>query len=249
MNTTPRRAGFTLIEVILIIAVLAILATAAAPAVMQRLLDAKIEQTRTSTKLLYEAMTGNLEQGSYGFVGDIGRLPLTFEELMKPGKLPVYSTTNVRSVGMGWNGPYIHFGTSQADVLKDGFGRGFYTGSGSIGQVRSAGTDGLFVNEDDIVYPPSQPFIIGRVLVTVKKVVGENSTVDPLGYEVRLYYAKEGVQTMLSSKIAPFVFENVPMGLHAIQVLNNTVVVAQDTIASPGSGQTKLVTLSFVEAP
>jgi hypothetical protein len=73
------------------------------------------------------------------------------------------------------------------------------------------------------------------------------TTVDPFGYEVRLYYAKEGVQVWLSSKAAPFVFENVPMGLHAVQILNNNTVVAQDTVASLGSGQTKLVTLSFVE--
>lgn len=249
MNIQRRAtAGFTLIEIVIIIAVLTILATAITPAILQQVMDTKIESTRKEAKALYEAIAGRPDvPGSFGFVGDMGRLPATFEELVRPrpGTL-LYSTTNTRGVGMGWKGPYINVGDSQDDYLTDAFNRP-YTGA-STGQVRSAGPDGVVGNEDDIVYPPAAPVVGARVLVTLKRMAAEDIsyTLDPPLYEVRLFYSNNGQEAMLADNIAPFIFENVPQGIHAVQVirLRKDQIVVQDTIQVHG-GATKLVELIF----
>jgi general secretion pathway protein G len=251
MKTQRRRAtaGFTLIEIVVILAVLTILATAITPALLQRVIDQKIETTRQEAKTIHEAIVGRSDvPGQFGFVGDMGRLPQSFEELLRPQREAVlFTAVTFRGVGMGWKGPYINVGDTKEDVLTDAFGRPY--GGISTGQIRSAGPDGVMDNEDDIVYPPNLPNIRGRVMVTIKRMAAEDQsyTLDPAGYEVRLYYSNNGQQAMIADNIAPFVFENIPQGIHAIEVnrLKRNQIVVQDTIQSFGGGATKLVELYF----
>lgn len=249
MTTHIRRAvsGFTLLEVVVIIAVLTILATAITPAILQQVMDSKIETTRQEARTLHEAVVGRPDAPTFGFVGDMGRLPETFEELLRPtaGTL-MFTTATTRGVGMGWKGPYVNVGDTQDDVLKDAFGRP-YVGA-ATGQVRSAGPDGQLETDDDIVFPPTPPVVAGRVMVTVKRVSAEDGTitVDPPGYEVRLFYSANGQQAFLGDVTAPFVFENIPQGIHAVHVIRgqNSQLVAEDTIQVFG-GATKLVEVVF----
>ena len=246
-----RARGFTLIEAAVVLAVLAILAAAITPMVLQQIVDAKVEATRREARLLHEAILGRPDvPGSFGFFGDMGRWPATFDELVRPGPgTPLYSTATFRNVGMGWKGPYINAGEVPGDHLTDGFGRP-YRGA-SIGQVRSAGADGAFETADDIVYPPVRPNPTGRLMVTVKRMSSEDAsyTLDPAGYTVRLYYSSAGQQAYLDDSVAPFVFENVPQGVHAIAVLrmknDPPLAVVQDTIQVFGGGASRLVELIF----
>lgn len=231
--------GFTLLELVVVIAVIAVLVAAVSPSLFQQIAEDRVLDTQREARALYEAMVGDPASSQFGFVGDIGRLPNTFRELAEPGGLPSYSTNTVRNVGMGWRGPYVNTGTSADDYLNDAFGRP-YSGA-STGQVRSAGPDGVSGNEDDIVYPPAPPVISGTVNVTVKTLAGNKTIVDPANYRVELYYASDGREASLSDTSAPFSFTNVPMGVHAVRVVktNNPGagnVVAQDTIVvRPGS--------------
>jgi hypothetical protein len=246
-----RSTGFTLIEVTVILAVLAILAAAITPMVLQQLVDAKMESTRREAKLLNEAILGRSDvPGTFGFFGDMGRWPADFRELLRPAPgTPLFTTATFRNVGMGWKGPYINAGGLGDDLLLDAFGRP-YRGA-PTGQVTSAGPDGVFDTADDIVYPPARPNPSGRVLVTVKRMAAEDSsyTLDPPGYTVRLYYSNNGQEAFLDDPIAPFVFENVPQGVHAIVVLrmkkDPPQPVVQDTIEVFGGGATRLVELTF----
>ena len=71
-------------------------------------------------------------------------------------------------------------------------------------------------------------------------------TVDPVGYVVRLYYAQNGVETFLDDPVAPFVFDHVPQGVHAMAVLRGgSLAVCQDTIQVFGGGTSKLVECVF----
>ena len=246
---THRPNGFTLIEVVIIVAVLAILAAAITPMVLQQIVDAKVTASKSSAKAMYEAMAGRGDvKGSYGFVGDMGRFPLKPDELVKPpAGAPVYDGAKTfRGVGMGWKGPYVTVGDTKESFMADGWGHEFQITA--YGQVRSAGPDGVYGNEDDILYPPEPPKLGSRVMVTVKRddTEGAGSTLDPTGYEVRLYYSNNGQETFLSSTKAPFTFENVHPGLHAIAVIrtSSSLVVAQDTIEVPPNS-TKLVELFF----
>ena len=246
-----RAAGFTLIEVTVILAVLAILAAAITPMVLQRLVDAKVETTRQEARLLHEAVLGRPDAGGgFGFFGDMGRWPSAFEELLRPAPgTPLFTTATFRNVGMGWKGPYLNAGASGEDILNDAFGRP-YRGA-AAGQVRSAGPDGLFDTADDIVYPPAPANPGGRLMVTVKRMAAEDGgyTLDPPGYTVRLYYSNNGQEAFLDDPVAPFVFENVPQGIHALVVLRMKnippLAVVQDTVQVFGGGATKLVELAF----
>jgi type II secretory pathway pseudopilin PulG len=250
-RTAIRSTGFTLIEVTVILAVLAILAAAITPMVLQQLVDAKVDATRREAKLLSEAILGRADvPGSFGFFGDMGRWPVSFEELLKPAPgTPLFSTVTFRSVGMGWKGPYINTGDSGDDILNDAFGRP-YRGA-ATGQVSSAGPDGLFDTAADITYPPARPNPSGRLMVTIKRMASEDIsyTLDPAGYTVRLYYSNNGQEAFLDDPVAPFVFENVPQGVHAVVVLRMKSdpprAVAQDTIQVFGGGATRVLELIF----
>lgn len=248
MRTRTTSGGFTLLELLVIVGVIAILAAAVAPAFVQQIGQTRIQATQDEARVLHEAMVGpSTGETRFGFVGDIGRLPTSFEELVQPGGLPAYTTNTERSIGMGWRGPYVNIGTSPTDYLNDGFGRP-YTGASS-GQVRSAGTDGIVNTADDIVYPPLPPAVTGTIVVTVKTMQGNRIVVDPAGYRVDVFYASSGTQTSVSATMRPFSFANIPLGLHAVRVVKTANpgagnVVAQDTVIVR-AGSTTAVELWF----
>ena len=233
MRSLRLSRGFTLLEMAIALAILAILAAVATPMIMQRLLEARIDATREETRALYEAMVGReSDPGSFGFAGDMGQLPASFQQLVQASGLPLYTTQTARGVGMGWKGPYLNLGGSATDYLTDGFGRP-YTGA-PTGQVRSAGPDGIAGNADDIVYPLGPPDITGSVHVSLKTIVEKKTVNDPAGYVVDLYYSNGGTQSVVRDNNPPFRFDNVPMGLHAVQVVRTQgggQVVAGETIS------------------
>jgi general secretion pathway protein G len=215
MRWAARQSGFTLIELVVVLTVIGILAASVTPAVVQRVVDARMSATAAEAQALHEAIVGNHTQSRFGFVGDMGRFPNNFQELVQRGSLPAYTIDTTRNIGIGWRGPYVNIGTSQNDYLFDGFGRA-YTGASS-GQVRSAGADGVMNTADDIVYPPQAPVVSGNVTVTVKTVSGRRTVVDPSGCRVELFYATNGSEHAVSDNSSPFTFTNVPMGVHAIR--------------------------------
>lgn len=122
-----RQAGFTLIEIVIVMAIIALLASLVAPQVFGKLADSKVKVTHAQVELLVTAIDS--------FVLDNGRPP-TQEEgiqalIQAPRDLP------------RWSGPYLR----KRELPKDGWNNSFvyeYPGKRSTTgyDLYSLGSDG-----------------------------------------------------------------------------------------------------------
>ncbi len=109
-----QRHGFTLIEVIVMLAVIAILAAMAVPAALRIFQVTTESATRTEMATLRNAIFGDatkIQNGvrtDFGYAGDVGCLPTSLQDLLTiPGGVAAYAFNAAAQIGAGWNGPYI----------------------------------------------------------------------------------------------------------------------------------------------
>lgn len=107
MKRTRRLAGFTLIELVVIILVLGIVASVAIPKFGQFAESAKINATKYEMGRLKSAIIGatgpdGMPRGGYEI--DVGIPPNQLSDLfLKPDSVSAWD----KFIGRGWNGPYI----------------------------------------------------------------------------------------------------------------------------------------------
>lgn len=111
----PRRRGFTMLELIIVIAVVSILAAIVTPLAVEQITQKRYEACREELVLLRKALVGDtrvMEGGNrsnYGFLGDVGALPVVLDELLQPGSRPLFQayTLGGTTFHHGWRGPYV----------------------------------------------------------------------------------------------------------------------------------------------
>jgi general secretion pathway protein G len=128
MQDKQGRSGFTLVELLLVVAILGILATIVVVNVSGRREGAMIQATRTSIS----ALSGALDL----YEVDTGRYPETLDALIRNDSSP------------NWMGPYV----KGAGLQPDAWGTAFaYKRKPEGGyEIRSAGPDLQIGSEDDI---------------------------------------------------------------------------------------------------
>lgn len=202
-----RNGAFSLMEAVVLLVVLALVIGGVAPLAMRFAVERKASATREVMEALHRGIVGDPDSGHFGFLGDVGRLPASLEELVEPGGLPLYHVNNTYGVGMGWNGPYVQM--TAAEARRDAFGREYGYGRRRPGQIQSAGPDGEFDTEDDLLYPPVERSYFGMVRIEIPETDART---------VRLHYADNGVERYLEADTPPYIFEDIHLGPHAVQV-------------------------------
>lgn len=206
--------AFTLLEVTVMLVVLSVLGTLLVPASLKLMAARKVSGTQDEMREIFSAMTGIDSRSSFGFLGDVGHLPADLSELVTAEDYPLSTTDTAYQVRIGWNGPYAM--KSMQDVTTDAFGRVYRFNVDDDSKLRSAGPDGQFGTDDDIVYPPTDFSPYGSVRIEL-----DCSDKTEEDYTVRLYYSDSGEEKYTEASSAPYLFEDVHRGPHAVEVLSS----------------------------
>ena len=224
-------AGFTLIEVILVIVLLGLLAAVAANVVTNAASQARFDETRKEMDSLKYAIIGNPElvnegiRADFGFVGDMGRLPNSLDELVNQGALPAWNS----STGMGWNGPYIkgNFQENPNDYKVDAWGNNYSYDSGtgvitSLGADGSAGGSGFDADfsTNNLTSPTNERVgtVTGRVTDTLGNPLANTASAT---VTVRVYYPVNGSSTSTTTNTdgdGYYTFNGLILGQRKVEV-------------------------------
>jgi type II secretory pathway pseudopilin PulG len=117
------KSGFTLIELVLIVALLGIVAAVGVPSILRLLDTSKVNATKAELSELKKAIVGDAlvsaggVYASHGYENDTGHPPSRLQDLVaKPDSVPTFDIVT----GIGWNGPYID--SAGVSYLYDAWG-------------------------------------------------------------------------------------------------------------------------------
>lgn len=237
-----RREGFTLIEILIVLAIIAILAAIAVPAVYTQLVRAQQEGVRKEMENLKLALIGNpklLNNGvrtDFGYLGDMGLLPNEPADLnkivMKDNQSlwiqPAWSFNNFLRIGFGWKGPYITstFTDENPWFKFDEWGNDYifdtadYTNSkGDIvdAKIQSWGPDEALDTDDDIIVEilknETTATVFGYLNLSNNKPLSETL--------VSIHYPQNGKlisQTKTSDANGFYQFDAIPFGVRSVTI-------------------------------
>ena len=113
-------AGFTIIEMVMVIVVMAALAAVSVPRIDDFITNSKIQASKNEMLQIRAAISGTPDRtagGRYvdrGFIGDNGAIPTSLNDLISNPGLPEYDYFS----RTGWNGPYL-VDDGSGEILRD----------------------------------------------------------------------------------------------------------------------------------
>ena len=258
------RKGFTLIEVIVMLAVIAILAAMAVPAAL-RLFQVTTESATNQEMLnIQKATLGDPSKvdssgarSDFGYLGDMGCLPTPtgtagITSLTTIGGLPAWAFSAATQIGSGWRGPYITgagTGPGTEVFTKDQLGNDYvYTIAGACpltGTFTSNGPDGAAGGGDDIDYS----FTAAETTATVSGYIKDLNG-NPVGSSrVQINYPGGAAGPgNLTSTIATtdatglYSFSNIPFGKRSMTFPTGTTTAPRLVVTSARAGSSSAST-------
>jgi prepilin-type N-terminal cleavage/methylation domain-containing protein len=159
-------AGFSLIEIVVALVLLSLLAGAAAPLAARQIQSQRLRTTQERMRRVVAGMVGDPRVGGHGYLGDLGVLPPTLDDLNTRGVQPFYLIDANDGVGAGYNGPYVPQAGPAGVPFSDAWGFPFQYVVG-VAQLSSSGGDRIFGTGDDLVYPDAATVTAGNLTVSV----------------------------------------------------------------------------------
>lgn len=131
MNSSSK--GFSFAEILIVVAIMGIIASVALKNLTGANDKTKYEESILELQKLKEAIIGeenarsNNERVNFGFIGDIGGLPSSLDDLMSIGSLGAASIDTAKLIAYGWMGPYLDvpFTGNNSDFKIDGWGNAY----------------------------------------------------------------------------------------------------------------------------
>ncbi|MBI3076010.1 MAG: carboxypeptidase regulatory-like domain-containing protein [Deltaproteobacteria bacterium] len=234
--------GYTLLEVAVVLATVAILAAAVLPMAFQLMGSDRERQSLSLLADLKRGISGdpviivNEARTSFGYVGDMGTIPSSLQDLWIRGSQPAYSFNSTLKIGAGWNGPYVSPVTVQyvSSRLEDAWGNllTYTTTSGvaspvgvlSLASVISPGRNAKPGDSDDLTVRFYNPEVQSKVFGLVKDDDGNPVA----GANVTINYPQNGVltpSTVQADSDGFYQFDNIPYGNRSITVDPKLVLV------------------------
>jgi prepilin-type N-terminal cleavage/methylation domain-containing protein len=216
------RRGFALIELIVAISIMSLLAAAIAPAALRQLDAGRRRATREQMEALVRGMVGEPASGDFGYLGDMGALPATLEDLNGTG--PAYVIDANDGIGAGFDGPYAPRAIADSGgVFVDAWGSS-YDYDGATARITSPGPDHVLGSADDILVPSSPLPTSGSLSVTVLGIPNTGNPAYPLDasmVSVRVSSAVNGVrqEQAMSGGNPVFSLSGLHAGLHGVRVV------------------------------
>jgi type II secretory pathway pseudopilin PulG len=253
-----RERGFTLITVIVLLAVLLTVIALVVPSTVQQVSSARQSDTLDEMEVLQVAMLGNRDlpstavRSDFGYLGDMGNLAATLDDLVTQGAQPAYSFDSAKRAGAGWKGPYFirRAGGDAASHKRDAFGNDYiydtsdYTnGQGQLVDAKlvSLGADGLAGGtgpDEDITFEILKAKTLATVTGNVEDQIGDPAA----GVNVAIHYPANGTLTSQAATTdvnGVYQFSNIPFGLRGI-TLEPTITLVAGSVTAFGSGNRHL---------
>jgi general secretion pathway protein G len=221
-NTARARAtrGFSLIEVLVAIALISLVAGALAPLGIRSLRASQLDKTRARMDTLLAAIAGDPARGDFGYLGDMGSLPASLADLNDGTGKPAFAVNAIDGVGYGWAGPYAPTIAPAGAAIVDAWSVAVQY-NGAAAQLRSAGPDHQFASADDLVRPFAPLGTTGNLVVTVFGVPNTGDPAEQLdATRVDVFVASSvaGVRgEQLMGGAGPFTANGLHLGLHGLR--------------------------------
>ena len=265
--TSPCRGqtsnGFSLIEAIFTLAIITLLSVGLVSVSAAAFNSVRRAATDDRLRALERAISGdpvivlNEARTSFGFVGDMGTLPVTLEDLWVKGSQTAFSFDTAKKAGAGWTGPYL-----ETDIVEtiaaagiDAWGTDLSYdnthfldsdfGANALGKLISFGSDGIAGGNDDITLH----FFDAEIQSRVQGYVRDDDKNGVPGVGVTVNYPQTGAltsQTLQTDSLGYYFFADIPFGNRSLTIEPRLVLAPDTAIVTGQSNDTvELVVKNF----